>query len=108
MTKTQIDDRYIEGKYHGFNNEGVALVYLRMESHPSDFVPLSPRTPTTVSPTENKWFTFAKLIMSSRSDGFVTEKERRKFLTKWGQIQGDDFTAQVLESIMTEGESEND
>jgi hypothetical protein len=76
-----------EGKYHGFNNRGVALVYLRMESQPSDF---------TSATSENKWFNFAQRIMQGRSD--------RRFLTKWGQIQGDYFTAEVLETIKSEGE----
>jgi len=84
-----------EGKYHGFNNQGVALVYLRMESHPSDF---------TSATSENKWFHFAQQIMRGRSDGFISEMERRRFLTKWGQIQGDYFTAEVIETIKSEGE----
>ena len=30
------------------------------------------------------------------------------FLIKWGEIQGDDFTAHVLETLMSEGEIAND
>lgn len=101
-------DTQPNGIHYGFNNEGVALVYLRMDSHPADFTMMFPRKPTTVTPTENKWYKFAKLIMDHRSDGFVTEKERRKFLIKWGEIQGDDFTAHVLETLMSEGEITND
>ena len=38
--------------------------------------------------------------MDSRSNGFVTDEERIEFKTKFGEIQGNGFTAAVLEALM--------
>lgn len=86
-------------------NHGVSIVYKRMHSHPEDFNMLRPRQPTTTEPTENKWSKFAKIIMDSRSEGFVTEAERRQFKTKFGEIQGAGFTANVLETLMDDNKT---
>tara|TARA_R100001244_G_C5162413_1_gene131117 strand:+ start:406 stop:705 length:300 start_codon:yes stop_codon:yes gene_type:complete len=81
-------------------NHGVAIVFKRMDSHPEDFNTLGPRQPTRTEPRENKWYKFAKIIMDSRSNGFVTDEERIEFKIKFGEIQGNGFTAAVLEALM--------